>query len=71
MDIYGFAKKLMKDEEFNRGGIIANERKYLDAVGFEYTMADGVVKCGGDDLHKFYEAMSTLLELQKKYSKED
>lgn len=69
MDVYGFAKACMKDEEFNRGGIIKNERKYLDAIGFEYTVENGSVKAAGDDLGRFYQAMSTLLELQNKYSR--
>lgn len=67
MDVYGFAKACMKDEEFNRGGIVKNERKYLDAIGFEYVMEKGKVKCAGDDLGKFYGAMAVLLELQNKY----
>lgn len=69
MTVYEFAKKLMKDEEFNRGGIIRNERKYLDAVGFEYTVKDGCLYSQGEDLTKFYEAMYTLYELEKKYNK--
>ena len=32
MTVYDFAKKCMADPEFNRGGIVKNERKYLDAA---------------------------------------
>lgn len=69
MTVFEFAKKLMKNEEFMRGGIIPNERKYLDNVGFEYTVKDGVITQSGEDLAKFYDAMYTLVELEKKYSK--
>lgn len=69
MTVYDFAKKCMKDDEFNRGGIVKNERKCLDTIGFEYTVKDGCVYSTGDDLRRFYEAMGTLLELQNKYSK--
>lgn len=69
MTVYEFARKLMKDSEFNRGGIIPNERKYLDAVGFSYTVEDGNVCESGEDLRRFYEAMYALCVLQKKYSK--
>lgn len=69
MTVYEFAKKLMKDDEFNRGGIIPNERKYLDAIGFSYTVKDGCVREHGEDLRKFYEAMEILYQLQKKYAK--
>lgn len=69
MTVYEFAKKCMNDSEFNRGGIVKNERKYLDAVGFEYTVKDGVVYDSGDDLAQFYDAMATLLMLQQKYAK--
>lgn len=69
MTVYEFARKLMKDDEFNRGGIIQNERKYLDAIGFLYTVKDGCVREYGEDLRKFYEAMEILCQLQKKYAK--
>lgn len=69
MTVYEFAKKCMKDIEFNNGGIIPNERKYLDAVGFEYTVKDGCVANSGEDLAKFYDAMCTLCELNKKYNR--
>lgn len=68
MTVYDLAKKCMKDEEFNRGGIIKNERKYLDAVGFAYKVDGGVVVECGDDAHEFYEAMCTLAKLNQKYS---
>lgn len=71
MTVYEFAKKLFKDEEFNCGGIIANERKYLDAIGFEYTVKDGCLYGMGDDLKAFYEAMATLQMLNKKYSSDN
>ena len=47
MTVYDFAKKCMADPEFNRGGIVKNERKYLDAVGFQYMVEDGQVINGG------------------------
>ena len=68
--VYDFARKLMKDEEFNRGGIMKNERKYIDAIGFDYTVHGGVLDEYGEDLSKFFGAMCTLCELQKKYNKE-
>lgn len=67
--VYDFAKACMKDPEFNRGGIVKNERKWLDAIGFEYTVVGGQVNGSGEDLAKFYEAMQTLLTLKDKYSK--
>lgn len=67
MTVYDFAKKCMKDEEYNRGGVVKNERKYLDAIGFEYTVKDGIIAAGGEDLTKFYEAMETLRRLNEKY----
>ena len=68
MTVYEFAKACMKDKEFNCGGIIRNEQKYLNAVGFSYTVEDGTVR-ESEDLKLFYEAMYTLYELQKKYAK--
>ena len=67
MTVYDFARKCMRDEEFNRGGIVKNERKYLDLIGFPYTVKDGVIYESGEDLKRFYEAMYTLLDLQRKY----
>ena len=69
MTVYDFAKKCMADPEFNRGGIVKNERKYLDAVGFQYMVEDGQVINGGADMHEFYDAMMTLLMLNNKYAK--
>lgn len=69
MTVYDFAKKCMADPEFNRGGIVKNERKYLDAVGFQYIVEDGQVINGGTDMHDFYDAMMTLLRLNNKYAK--
>ena len=69
MTVYDFAKKCMADEEFNRGGIPKNERKYLDDIGFEYTVKDGCVYSYGDDLSKFFDAMQTLCDLQRKYNR--
>ena len=69
MTVYEFAKVCMKDEEFNRGGVVANERKYLDAIGFKYTVEDGQVMEYGEDLDKFFKAMVTLSVLNNKYSK--
>lgn len=69
MTVYEFAKKCMADKEFNAGGIVTNERKHLDAVGFEYTVEGGQVSGTGKDLADFYEAMATLRRLNEKYSK--
>lgn len=69
MTVYEFAKKCMNDEEFNRGGVVWNERKYLDAVGFEYTVKDGCISCVGEDATEFYRAMGILKDLQEKYTK--
>ena len=69
MTIYEFAKKCMNDEEFNAGGIITNERKYLDAVGFSYTVKGGAVQIIGDDAEEFYRAMEVLRKLNNRYSK--
>ena len=70
MTVYDFAKKCMADEEFNKGGVPKNERKCLDAIGFEYTVKDGCVMNFGEDLKKFYDAMTTLLVLHNKYKKD-
>ena len=67
MTVYEFAKKCMKDAEFNRGGIVANERKYLDAIGFDYKVKNGVICESGEDLKNFYVAMHILLDLNWKY----
>ena len=67
--VYDFAKKLMADEEFNRGGIMKNERKYIDSIGFDYTFHGGCIDEYGDDLSKFFSAMCTLCELNRKYKK--
>lgn len=69
MTVYDFAKKLMNDDEFNRGGVMKNERKYMDAIGFEYTVKDGCVESYGDDLRDFFSAMCTLCDLNRKYTK--
>lgn len=69
MTVYELARKYMKDEEFNRGGIPRNERKWMDMVGFSYEVEGGCVKCLGEDASKFIEAMVTLQELEKKYSR--
>ena len=66
--VYSFAKRLMADEEFNMGGIIENEQKYLDAIGFPYHLdEDGCVQTDGDT-NTFYEAMITIWKLHQKYS---
>ena len=70
MTVFEFAKKLMNDEEFKRGGVPKNERKYIDAVGFKYTVENGTITECGSDLSDFYVAMAKLLELEKKYNKE-
>lgn len=67
--VYDFAKACMKDPEFNKGGIPKSERKWLDEIGFEYTVKDGCVYNYGEDLDDFYKAMTTLCNLQRKYSK--
>lgn len=67
MTVYEFAKKCMSDTEFNKGGIVKNERKYLDAVGFEYKVSHGQI-VESEDIDKFYEAMVTLLRLNEKYN---
>lgn len=67
--VYDFAKKLMADAEFNRGGIMKNERKYIDSIGFDYEVHGGVLDTYGEDLNKFFSAMCTLCELNRKYSK--
>lgn len=69
MDVYAFARYCMKDSEFNAGGIVSNERRWLDYVGFDYAVKDGQVCSTGDDLAEFYKAMEILRTLQKKYSK--
>lgn len=69
MTVYDFAKKLMADEEFNRGGIMKNERRYIDAIGFEYTVKDGVINEYGTDLRDFFSAMCMLCNLNQKYTK--
>lgn len=69
MTIYELANKYMKDDEHNSGGIPRNERKWMDEVGFEYTVEGGCIKCYGEDASKFVDAMCTLAELNKKYSK--
>ena len=67
--VYDFAKKLMSDDEFNRGGIMKNERKYMDSIGFEYIVKDGQVDTYGDDLRDFFNAMCVLCKLNNKYEK--
>lgn len=67
--IYSFAKKCMNDKEFNCGGIVSNEKYYLDAIGLDYIEEDGCITTSGYDLTRFYEAMETLRQLQRKYSK--
>lgn len=69
MTVYEFAKRCMNDEEFNTGGIVTNERTYLDAVGFSYTVKGGSVHSISDDAEEFYRAMEVLRKLNNKYSK--
>lgn len=70
MTVYDFCKKLMADPEFNRGGIMKNERKYIDAIGFEYSVKGGQIEEYGEDLRQFFSAMCTLCELNRKYNQE-
>ena len=67
--VYDFARMCMRDEEFNRGGIPKNERKYFDEIGFEYTVKDGCIHRYSDDAEAFFRAMCTLMELNRKYKK--
>ena len=67
LTVYDFAKHCMRDAEFNKGGVPKNERKYLDAIGFEYSVKDGCLYGCGEDLGKFFEAMTTLQTLNEKY----
>lgn len=69
MNVYEFAAALLHDEEFNGGGIIKNERMFLDSIGFEYTVKDGAICDAGEDLRAFYEAMETIRQLNLKYKK--
>lgn len=70
MTVYGFAKKLMEDKDFECGGIAKNEKKWADAVGFDYsTDESGNIECSGDDMAEFYEAMFTLWQLNRKYKR--
>lgn len=70
MTVIQFFNKCLKDPETRAGGIMENERKYLDAVGFKYTVEDGRVVEYGEDLDEFYKILYSLLRLEKKYSKE-
>ena len=67
MTVFEFAKKCMNDKEFCAGGIVKNEKKQLDAVGFSYMVERGEIAQYGDDAEKFYSALVTLVKLQKKY----
>lgn len=67
MTVYDFVKKCMNDAEFNAGGVPKDERKYLDGIGFEYTVKDGQVYSYGEDLDEFFRAMCALARLNKKY----
>ena len=62
MTVYDFARACMNDPEFNRGGIVKDERAHIKAVGFQGGADDY-------DLYKFYESMAILYKLQRKYSK--
>lgn len=65
--VYDFVRHCMKDDNFQVSGIPANERKWLDAIGFDYHVKDGCISESGTDLSIFYNAMVTLCELNKKY----
>lgn len=66
--IYDFARHCMKDKEFNRGGLPSREYEFFDALGLYYCIGEhGEIKSVSSDIEKFYEAMTTLYELNKKY----
>lgn len=70
--VYSFAKHCMNDPEFNHfGGLPTNERRFLDAIGFDYTVKDGDIQEEGEDLKVFYRAMATIRRLHYKYKKGD
>lgn len=69
MTVIQFANKCMKDADFLKGGVMKNERKYLDDIGFKYTVEDGCITESGDDLHEFYNAVYTLLRLNERYER--
>lgn len=68
MTVYDFVKRCMDDPEFNRGGVVANERELLDAVGFDYKVENGSVKECGEDAQQFFSAMCSLAALNRKYA---
>lgn len=69
--VYGFAKHCMQDDEFQRGGIPTGETDWLKSIGMEFTVhEDGVIEIG-EDASRFYTAMATLYELDRKYSRKD
>ena len=70
MTVIEFANKCLKDKEVLSGGVIKNERRYLDDIGFSYTVAYGQVDSAGEDLAAFYDAIFTIIRLDKKYHKE-
>lgn len=69
MTVIQFFNKCMKDPETRAGGFMKNERKYLDEIGFKYTVENGQITDYGKDLHEFYEAFYTILRLNDKYNK--
>ena len=58
--IYRFTRHCLSDPEFNVGGIPTNEGYYLQKLGLQVN---------DPDLSKFYGALYTLYELNRKYSK--
>ena len=70
MTIYDFARACMRDAEFNKGGIVKNEKKYLDGLGIQYHLDEwGNLYSDDENLDKFYNAMYTLLYLKLEFDK--
>lgn len=57
--VYSFARYLMNDEEFNRGGCAEKEENYISTIGMS-----------AEDEDVFFKAMWTICCMNKKYKKE-
>ena len=57
--VYSFARYLMNDEEFNRGGWPEKGDYYINAIGLT-----------AEDEEEFFKAMWTICCMNKKYKKE-